>query len=146
MYSQCFIKMSREKIHLNIPWQNKRSLTRGGRCSGATASLQRMPRWGQLDPFKLYQPCSYVPATNLVVWCSCRFKTRGQMMGNIFDRNAHVGHVFGSQEHNLWPHVIRMALASVSTGGRILVMYSHFTLVFGQRKVGDPQRSRRILV
>lgn len=22
--------MSREKVHLNIPWQNKRSLTRGG--------------------------------------------------------------------------------------------------------------------
>lgn len=38
-------------------------------------------------------------------------------MRNILDLIVPVGHVAGSQEHNLWPHVIRRFLRQLAQEG-----------------------------
>lgn len=40
-------------------------------------------------------------------------------MGNVLDLIDHVGHVSGSQENNLWPHVIRSCLRELAREGAI---------------------------
>lgn len=107
--TQSFIKMRKKMVPLNHTLAKQAVFHACVRRSGESASLQRVPRWGPLDPFELYQPCSYPAATHIVQrsWTS---KTRRQKMRNILDLTVLVGHVARSQENNLWPHVIRRFL------------------------------------